>query len=115
MKDLIVKLREEGKTILLCSHQLADVQDVCDRVAILHQGELKELGRVDSLLKVQDVTQIHARGLDEGTKNQIRELIAKSQGEVLRMDNPTTTMEELFLEIVRESENRPGRRSASGS
>jgi len=115
MKDLIVKLREEGKTILLCSHLLADVQDVCDRVAILHQGELKELGRVDSLLKVQDVTQIHARGLDEGTKNQIRELIAKSQGEVLRMDNPTTTMEELFLEIVRESENRPGRRSASGS
>ncbi len=115
MKDLIVKLREEGKTILLCSHQLADVQDVCDRVAILHQGELKELGRVDSLLKVQDVTQIHARGLDERTKNQIRELIAKSQGEVLRMDNPTTTMEELFLEIVRESENRPGRRSASGS
>ena len=50
MKDLILRLRDEGKTILLCSHQLADVQDVCDRVAILHQGELKELGRVDSLL-----------------------------------------------------------------
>jgi ABC-2 type transport system ATP-binding protein len=115
MKDLIVKLREQGKTILLCSHQLADVQDVCDRVAILHQGELKELGRVDSLLKVQDVTQIHAKGLDENTKSQIRELIAKSQGELLKMDNPTTTMEELFLDIVRDSENRPGRRSSSAS
>ncbi len=43
MKDLIIRLRDEGKTILLCSHQLADVQDVCDRVAILHQGELREL------------------------------------------------------------------------
>jgi ABC-2 type transport system ATP-binding protein len=112
MKDLILRLRDQGKTILLCSHQLADVQDVCDRVAILHQGELKELGRVDSLLKVQDVTQIHARGLDESTKQQIQELIAKSSGELLKMDNPTTTMEELFLDIVRESEQRPGRRGS---
>ena len=51
MKDLILKLRDEGKTVLMCSHLLADVQDVCDRVAILYQGELKEMGRVDSLLK----------------------------------------------------------------
>jgi ABC-2 type transport system ATP-binding protein len=115
MKDLIVRLREQGKTILLCSHQLADVQDVCDRVAILHQGDLKELGRVDSLLKVQDVTQIHAKGLDENTKTQIRDLIAKANGEVVKMDNPTTTMEELFLDIVRDSENRPGRRSSNAN
>ncbi len=53
MKDLIIKLKSEGKTILMCSHLLADVQDVCDRIAILHQGELKELGRVDSLLKMR--------------------------------------------------------------
>ena len=112
MKDLILRLRDQGKTILLCSHQLADVQDVCDRVAILHQGELKELGRVDSLLKVQDVTQIHARGLDEKTKQEIKDLIARSNGEMLRMDNPTTTMEELFLDIVRESDQRPGRRGS---
>ena len=51
MKDLILKLRDEGKTILMCSHLLADVQDVCDRIAILYQGELKEMGRVDSLLE----------------------------------------------------------------
>lgn len=44
MKDLIIKLRDEGKTVLLCSHLLADVQDVCDRIAILYQGELKEMG-----------------------------------------------------------------------
>ena len=110
MKDLILRLREEGKTILLCSHQLADVQDVCDRVAILHQGELKELGRVDDLLKVQDVTEIHAKGLDEKTKQEIKDLISRANGELLQMDNPTTTMEQLFLDIVRESDQRPGRR-----
>ena len=61
MKDLILELKAEGKTVLMCSHLLADVQDVCDRIAILYQGELKELGRVDSLLSVQDVTQIKTR------------------------------------------------------
>src|SRR5688572_31168216 len=47
MKDLILNLKDQGKTVVMCSHQLADVQDVCDRIAILHEGELKELGRVD--------------------------------------------------------------------
>jgi len=110
MKDLILRLRDQGKTILLCSHQLADVQDVCDRVAILHQGELKELDRVDSLLKVKDVTEIHATGLSEDAKREIQQIIEKSGGNLKRMDNPTTTMEELFLDIVRESDQRPGRR-----
>ena len=113
MKDLILRLRDQGKTILMCSHQLADVQDVCDRVAILHQGDLKELGRVRDLLKVKDVTEIHAKGLDEKTKQEIRDLIERSNGELLQMDNPTTTMEELFLDIVRESDQRPGRRGGA--
>src|SRR5437016_7008791 len=47
MKDMILRLRDKGTTVVMCSHLLADVQDVCDRIAILHQGELKELGRVD--------------------------------------------------------------------
>lgn len=111
MKDLILRLRDQGKTILLCSHQLADVQDVCDRVAILHQGELKELGRVDSLLKVREITEVHAKGLSEAAKDEIRAVIAKHGGEVVSVDNPTTTMEELFLDIVKQSENRPGHRS----
>lgn len=113
MKDLILRLRDQGKTILMCSHQLADVQDVCDRVAILHQGDLKELGRVRDLLKVKDVTEIHAKGLDEKTKQEIKDLIERSNGELLQMDNPTTTMEELFLDIVRESDQRPGRRGGA--
>ena len=111
MKDLILKLKAQGKTIILCSHLLADVQDVCDRIAILHQGELKELGRVDSLLKVADVTQIRASGLSDRAKEQIRAIIQQENGELLSMENPTTTLEELFLSIVRDSEARPGRRA----
>ena len=108
MKDLIVDLRDQGKTILLCSHQLADVQDVCDRVAILHQGELRELGRVGDLLKVRDVTEIHVEGMSEETKQKVAEMINNSGGNVKQIDNPTQTMEDLFLDIVQE--DRPGAR-----
>jgi ABC-2 type transport system ATP-binding protein len=110
MKDLIIKLREEGKTVLMCSHLLADVQDVCDRIAILYQGELKEMGRVDSLLKVRDVTEIRVAGLSAVAQQDVRLAIERNNGHVLNMDNPTTTLEELFLKIIHESQEHPGRR-----
>ncbi len=111
MKDLILELKEQGKTIIMCSHLLADVQDVCDRIAILYQGELKELGRVDSLLKVTDETQVRVKNLPEAAMKEIRDVIQKHGGELLSTENPRTTLEELFLDIVRESQQRPGHRS----
>jgi len=110
MKDLILKLRDEGKTVLMCSHLLADVQDVCDRIAILYQGELKELGRVEDLLKMRDLTEIRASGLNEQARQEITEVIERHQGKLNSMGHPTTTLEELFLKIIRESETHPGRR-----
>jgi len=115
IKDLILKLKAQGKTVLMSSHLLADVQDVCDRIAILHQGDLKELGRVDSLLKVRDVTQIRASGLSPDAQAEIRSVIERHHGSLMSMDNPTTTLEELFLNIVRDSEARPGRRAKQES
>jgi ABC-2 type transport system ATP-binding protein len=111
MKDLILKLRDEGKTVLMSSHLLPDVQDVCDRIAILNQGELKELGRVDTLLTVQDVTQVRAKGLSKEAEEEIRAVIARHGGEVVGMEHPTLSLEELFLNIVRDSDARPGRRA----
>ena len=113
MKDLILKLRDQGKTILMCSHLLADVQDVCDRIAILHQGELKELGRVDELLTVQDVTQLRAKGLSKEAEDEIRAVIARHGGELVGIEHPTLSLEELFLNIVRDSEARPGRQGGT--
>jgi len=113
IKELIRDLREQGKTIVLSGHLLADMQDVCDRIAILHRGELKELGRVSDLLTVQDVTQIKARNLSPAAVDEIRELIQRHGGEDVSVDHPTTTLEELFLRIVRESELHPGRRKVA--
>ncbi len=115
MKDLIRELRQRGKTVLMCSHLLADVQDVCDRIGILHQGELKELGRVEGLLKVRDVTEIRASGLSAEAEAEIREVILRRGGKLLSIGNPTTTLEDLFLATIRESEAHPGRRVRGGS
>lgn len=112
MKDLIVDLKNQGKTVVLSSHQLADVQDVCDRIAILHLGELKELGRVDSLLKVQDEVEFRVAGLNAAAQQEISEVISRHHGTLVSMESPTMTLEELFLKIVAESEAHPGRRVA---
>jgi ABC-2 type transport system ATP-binding protein len=114
IKDLILNLKKQGKTVVMCSHLLADVQDVCDRIGILYQGELKELGRVDSLLKVRDETDIRATGLDEAAQEEIKQLIVKHGGTVKFVGNPTTTLEDLFLQIIAQSEARPGRRVRGG-
>jgi len=111
MKDLIIDLKERGKTVILCSHLLADVEDVCDRIAVLHQGELKELGRVDELLRVTDITQIRTSGLPPVAHEEIRAIIQRHGGRDIEIGSPTTTLEDLFLEVVRDTEARPGRRA----
>jgi ABC-2 type transport system ATP-binding protein len=110
IKELIRELRQQGKTILLSGHLLADMQDICDRIAILHRGELKELGKVSDLLTVQDITQIKTRDLSPTALREIKEVIARHGAELVAVDHPTTTLEELFLRIVRESDLHPGRR-----
>ncbi len=108
MKDLIVDLKAQKKTVIMCSHLLADVQDVCDRIAILHQGELKELGDVGSLLEVGDEKDVRISGLSAELEAKIREMVGSQGGSVVSVETPRTTLEDLFLNIVRESEARPG-------
>jgi ABC-2 type transport system ATP-binding protein len=110
MKDLILKLKEEGKTVVMCSHLLADVQDVCDRIAILDGGELKVLGRVQDLLKDQGVTQIKTSRLSEAVVKEVEALLARHASQLLEVDHPTTNLEDLFIKTVRESAQRPGQR-----
>jgi len=51
VREIIQRLKDEGKTVFFSSHELGEVETVCDRVAILNQGELKVEGRVDDLIK----------------------------------------------------------------
>src|SRR5581483_5808202 len=106
MKDLILSLKQQGKTVLLCSHLLADVQDVCDRITILFRGKMMELGYVRDLLQVKDVTQISARGLGDGQLREVQDFLNRIGAKEAQVSHPTTTLEDLFVRIVRE--NTPG-------
>ncbi|HKI31154.1 MAG TPA: ABC transporter ATP-binding protein, partial [Gemmataceae bacterium] len=116
MKDKIIQLRNQGKTILMCSHRLDDVQDVCDRIAILHDGELQELGKVSKLLQVASRVEIQASGvqLTDELRRDLEELLRKHGGRLEAFGHPTTTLEDLFLRIVEESKAHPGRRYLPG-
>jgi len=112
MKDLILDLRNQGKTVLMCSHRLDDVQDVCDRIAILNDGELQELGSVSDLLQDANRVELRAHGLklSEELRRDLQEVIQRHGGQVESIGHPTTTLENLFVRIVEESRKHPGRR-----
>lgn len=117
MKDLILELRKQGKTVILCSHRLDDVQDVCDRIAILYDGELQELGEVKTLLQDANRLEVQASGvpLDNGLRAELEEVLRRHGGRLESFGHPTTTLEELFLRIVEESKKHPGRRFLPGA
>lgn len=103
MKDLILSLKAQGKTVLLCSHLLADVQDVCDRITILFRGKMQKLGEVKQLLEVQDVTQVNAKGLSAVQIEELRQMLARMGVGDAAITHPTTTLEDLFMRVVKEN------------
>ncbi|HEX4589956.1 MAG TPA: ABC transporter ATP-binding protein, partial [Gemmataceae bacterium] len=84
MKDLIIDLRNQGKTVLMCSHRLEDVQDICDRIAILYDGELQEFGRVSTLLEDAQRVELRASGvgLTDDLRRELLSVIEKHGGKL---------------------------------
>ncbi len=112
MKDLIVSLKNQGKTVILCSHLLADVQDVCDRITILFRGKRQTLGHVKDLLQVKDITQVQAHGLTPQQIEELRQYVQR-MGAQAEITHPTTTLEDLFIKIVRENTGGTGSYTSS--
>ena len=100
IKDLILELKRRGKTVLLCSHLLADVEDVCDRVAIMYGGKIRSEGTVDELLVRQGMTTIHTPELDAKTIQEIEELLHRRGKAIERVEQPRQKLEAHFLDIV---------------
>ncbi len=104
IKDVIRRLGSKGKTILLSSHVLADVEDVCDRVTILYGGRQQAAGEIGELLRQRDVTQITAPPLSEATIAQVRDLIQRLEAkDILGVSNPRMRLEDFFLRVVGEA------------
>ena len=116
IKDLILHLKQRGKTVLLSSHLLADVEDVCDRVGILFGGKKRAEGTVDELLTVSDSTLIETDELSDETITKIDQLIQREEGKAIRRrEKPRQRLEALFLNIVEKARAEGAKTSGAGA
>jgi len=108
IKELLVELAERGKTILLCSHLLADVEDVCDRIGILYGGKMRVEGKVCDLLEQGDQKQIVTGAISKGTLGRIEEMVRRENSEC-KITSPMNSLEDFFVRTVAaaEHENLP--------
>ncbi len=104
VKDLILTLKKRGKTILMTSHLLSDVEDVCDRVFILYGGKMRASGTIDELLTVSDSTRITVPNLQgEAMQNLLNTLRSSLNGEEFCVDHPRKSLEDFFLDVVNQA------------
>jgi ABC-2 type transport system ATP-binding protein len=99
IKDLILKLAERGKTILLCSHLLADVEDVCDRIAILYGGKIQAEGKVKDLLLQTDKKQFTTDALSDTVVEKIRQILQAEHAQC-EITSPMEKLESFFIKTV---------------
>lgn len=106
IKDLIRFLQKRGKTVVISSHLLSDVQDLCDRVLILYGGVIRAEGRLDELLTVSDSSRIISPLLDPEITGKIADFLKeKFSGDSFVIDHPKRTLEEFFLDVVKKAKN----------
>ncbi len=114
IKDLIKALANRGKTVILSSHLLSDVEDVCDRVVIYYGGRVQALGTLKDLLMTPDVTRITTPVLPRETMEKVLGMIRQDVDEAkISIDNPTQNLESYFLGVVEKA--RQEEASTSGA
>src|SRR5882672_10318041 len=116
VQDLILALARRGKTLILSSHLLSDVEDVCDRVVIYYGGKIQAMGTLKDLLATPDAIQITTPALPRETMQRVLELIRKDvAGDKVRVDTPTQNLENYFLEVVRKARQAAAETSGATS
>lgn len=104
IKDLILNLKGRGKTVILSSHLLADVEDVCDRAVIYYGGKVQQYGTLEELLTERDSVQFTVPTLSDTAQKEVLEVMERHvDRESIRVDNPTQNLESLFLNVVEEA------------
>src|SRR3954463_3375990 len=104
VKDLILALARRGKTVILSSHLLSDVEDVCDRVVIYYGGKIQAMGTLGELLAKPDAVRITTPALPRETMERVLQIIRRDvAGDKVRVDTPTQNLENYFLEVVKKA------------
>jgi ABC-2 type transport system ATP-binding protein len=99
--DLILDLKKRGVTVLLSSHLLGQVQEICDRVGILDNGVLVREGSLEELIGIENQTELILENASPELLQQIEGLIKSSPAKLIEQRRPQTTLERLFLETTK--------------
>jgi len=104
VKDLIKLLKKRGKTVIVTSHLLSDVEEVCDRIIVLYGGRIRANGSLDELLTIRTNDTITVPCLPEGALDRIRDIVRESapDGE-MSVEHPHLSLEEFFVDLVNEA------------
>ncbi len=110
IRDLIVSFKERGITVLLCSHLLGQVQEICDRIGILAHGVLVREGRLGDLISIEDQTEVIFRDAPPELLAEIQAMVHKSypQTSLVETRKPQTTLERYFLEVTGGADQHQG-------
>jgi ABC-2 type transport system ATP-binding protein len=101
IRDLILRLKEEGYTVFLCSHLLEQVQEVCDRVGIIFEGRMRREGKLEELIKIEKQTAMTLENASPELLAKIEDLVASEEGaSIVETGHPRTTLERLFIQIA---------------
>ncbi|MCC6820906.1 MAG: ATP-binding cassette domain-containing protein [Verrucomicrobia subdivision 3 bacterium] len=116
IKDLILALARRGKTVILSSHLLSDVEDVCDRVVIYYGGKVQALGTLKELLATPDTLRITTPVLSRETMARVLDVIRQDvDADKVRVDNPTQNLESYFLDVVAKAKQAAAETSGAQS
>jgi ABC-2 type transport system ATP-binding protein len=106
VKDLILMLKKRGKTVLVTSHLLSDIEDICDRVIILYGGKIRATGTLHELLTVTDANRITTPALTPDVTEKLIKILRESlAGDNFRIDHPRKSLEEFFLEVINQAKS----------
>lgn len=108
IRNLIVDLKRRGISVLLTSHLLAQVQEICDRVGILNQGSLVCEGSLKELIAIENQTELVLKNASGELLTELENIIAKSNAEVIERRKSTTTLERLFLDTTGRKNDEAG-------
>ncbi len=102
IRDLLLNLKGRGITVLLSSHLLAQVQEICDRVGILARGVLIREGPLEKLIAIENQIELVLENAPDALMERIATLVRDSGARIVDHRTPQTTLEKLFLEATRE-------------
>ena len=100
IRDLVLQLKSEGLTVFLCSHLLNQVQEICDRVGVMHQGRLVAEGRIDDLVDIKNQTEWVVENASEGLADAFSALALASGARLVAQRKPHADLERFFLRVT---------------